>query len=113
MGDRLRLSVQLVAARSGLTIWAERYDRDLADLFSAQDEISAEIIATLAGVVEEEGAQVVARKRTESMEAYDFLLRGMYLARKLDPGRRLRPSPCSSGRCNSIRSFRWRSPGWP
>ncbi len=84
MGDRLRLSVQLLAARSGLTIWAERYDQQLAGIFAAQDEITATIIATLAGVVEEEGAQVVARKRTENMEAYDFLLRGMHLARKLD-----------------------------
>ena len=86
MGERIRLSVQLLAARSGLTIWAERYDRELSALFSAQDEIAATIVATLAGVVEEEGAQVVARKRTESMEAYDFLLRGMYLARQVDVG---------------------------
>ena len=84
IGDRLRLSVQLLVARSGLTIWAERYDLDGAELCSAQDEITATIIATLAGVVEEDGAQVVARKRTESMEAYDFLLRGMHLARKLE-----------------------------
>jgi adenylate cyclase len=86
VGARLRLSVQLLAARSGLTIWAERYDVEMADIFAAQDEITATVIATLAGVVEEDGANVVARKRTESMEAYDFLLRGMHLARKLDAG---------------------------
>lgn len=85
MGDRVRLSVQLVAARSGLTIWAERYDSLLSEVFAAQDDIAATVIATLAGVVEEEGAQRVARKRTESMEAHDFLLRGMHLARRLDP----------------------------
>lgn len=85
LGDRVRLSVQLLAARSGLTIWAERYDSPLAEVFAAQDDIAATVIATLAGVVEEEGAQRVARKRTESMEAHDFLLRGMHLARKLDP----------------------------
>ncbi|WP_293868208.1 adenylate/guanylate cyclase domain-containing protein [uncultured Alsobacter sp.] len=85
LGDRVRLSVQLVAARSGLTIWAERYDSLVSDMFAAQDQIAATVVGTLAGVVEEEGAQRVARKRTESMEAYDFLLRGMHLARKLDP----------------------------
>lgn len=86
LGERLRLSVQLLAARTGLTVWAERYDRPLADIFAAEDEIAATIVATLAGVVEEEGARTVARKRTENMEAYDFLLRGMHLARALDAG---------------------------
>jgi adenylate cyclase len=84
-GARARLSVQLLDARSGLTLWAERFDRAVDDLFATQDEVAATIVATLAGVVETEGAEVVARKRSENMEAYDFLLRGMHHARALDP----------------------------
>jgi adenylate cyclase len=84
-GNNVRLSVQLVDARSGLTLWAERYERALGDLFAVQDEISAIIVSTLAGQLEGEAAAAAARKRTENMEAYDFLLRGIHLARDLDP----------------------------
>ncbi|MFO1148669.1 MAG: adenylate/guanylate cyclase domain-containing protein [Alsobacter sp.] len=80
----LRLSVQLLDARTGLTLWAERYERPIEALFATQDEVAATIVATLAGVVEIEGADDVARKRSENMEAYDFLLRGMHHARALD-----------------------------
>ena len=84
-GKNVRLSVQLLDARSGLTLWAERYERALGDLFATQDEISAIIVSTLAGQLEDEAAAVAGRKRTENMEAYDFLLRGIHLARDLDP----------------------------
>ena len=84
-GNTVRLSAQLVDARSGLTLWAERYDRVIENLFAAQDEISATIVSTLAGQLEDEAAAAASRKRTENMEAYDFLLRGMHMARALDP----------------------------
>ncbi|MFC7399008.1 adenylate/guanylate cyclase domain-containing protein [Chelatococcus sp. GCM10030263] len=84
-GDFVRLSVQLVDARSGLALWAERYDRVIDSLFAAQDEISETIVSTLAGQLEDEAAAAASRKRTENMEAYDFLLRGIHLARALDP----------------------------
>ena len=84
-GNTVRLSAQLVDARSGLTLWAERYDRVIENLFAAQDEISATIVSTLAGQLEDEAAAAASRKRTENMEAYDFLLRGIHMARALDP----------------------------
>ncbi|MDW6020260.1 adenylate/guanylate cyclase domain-containing protein [Mesorhizobium sp. BAC0120] len=84
-GETIRLSVQLIDARSGLAIWAERYDRIIDNLFAVQDDISATIVATIAGQLEDEGAAAASRKRTENMEAYDFLLRGIHLARALDP----------------------------
>jgi TolB-like protein/class 3 adenylate cyclase/Flp pilus assembly protein TadD len=84
-GKTVRLSAQLIDARSGLTLWADRYDRIVDDLFAAQDEITATIVATLAGQLDDEAADVAARKRTENMEAYDFLLRGVHSARALDP----------------------------
>lgn len=84
IGERVRLNAQLLDARTGLTLWAERFDGHLAQIFEAQDQMTATIVATLAGVIEQEGAIVVARKRTENMEAYDFLLRGVQFARALD-----------------------------
>jgi adenylate cyclase len=84
-GNIVRLSAQLADARSGLTLWGERYDRVIDNLFATQDEISETIVSTLAGQLEEEAAAAASRKRTENMEAYDFLLRGVHLARALDP----------------------------
>ena len=84
-GDAVRLSARLVDARSGLNVWAERYDRSTSNLFDVQDEISQTIVSTLAGQLEDEGAAVASRKRTENMEAYDFLLRGIHTARATDP----------------------------
>ena len=83
-GKVVRLSAQLLDARSGLTLWAERYDRVLDDLFAVQDEISATVVATLAGELEQEAAGVAARKRPENLAAHDFLLRGIHSARGLD-----------------------------
>lgn len=80
----VRLLASLVAARSGLTLWAERYDRPIVDLFAMQDEISRTIVSALAGQLEEKAAAASGRKRTENMEAYDFLLQGVHLARALD-----------------------------
>jgi TolB-like protein len=84
-GRIVRLSVQLVDARSGLALWAERYDRVIDNLFAVQDEISQIIVSTIAGQLEDEAAAAASRKRTENMEAYDFLLRGIHSARALDP----------------------------
>ncbi len=92
-GNIVRLSAQLVDARSGLTLWAERYDRVIDNLFAVQDEISETIVSTLAGQLEDEAAAAASRKRTENMEAYDFLLRGIHMARALDPHFGLR-GPC-------------------
>ena len=84
-GNTIRLSARLVDARSGLNVWAERYDRSTPNLFDVQDEISQTIVSTLAGQFEDQGAAVAGRKRTENMEAYDFLLRGIHTARATDP----------------------------
>ena len=85
VGKTTRLSARLVDAHSGLNVWAERYDRSTSNLFDVQDEISQTIVSTLAGQLEEEGAAAASRKRTENMEAYDFLLRGIHAARATDP----------------------------
>ena len=74
--NRVRITAQLVEAVTGNHIWAERYDRELEDIFAVQDEVTGTIVSTLAGHLEEFGRQRVMDKRTEDLAAYDYLLLG-------------------------------------
>ncbi len=74
VGNRVRITVQLIDARKDRHIWAERYDRDLEDIFAIQDELTSSIVATLPGRVEAATYQSIARKPTESMAAYELVL---------------------------------------
>jgi adenylate cyclase len=75
-GSRVRVTVQLVDAGTGQELWAERYDRELADIFQLQDDISAAIVGTLPGRLEAADLLRVARKPPADLAAYDYLLRG-------------------------------------
>jgi adenylate cyclase len=77
LGNRIRLTVQLVDAETGSHVWADRYDGDIGDLFEFQDEVARKIVATLAGRLEQAELKGAARKHTESLAAYDCLLRGI------------------------------------
>jgi TolB-like protein/cytochrome c-type biogenesis protein CcmH/NrfG len=75
--DRLRVTAQLVDAKSGNHIWAERYDRDLKDIFAIQDEITMKIITELrVKLTSGEQARLVA-KGTNNLEAYLKLLQAL------------------------------------
>ncbi len=76
-GDRVRITVQLNDVATGSHIWAERYDRSLADVFAVQDEITEAIVATIEPqlyVAENFRAQ---RKPPDSMDAWDLAMRGL------------------------------------
>jgi adenylate cyclase len=73
-GKRVRVTVQLVDAASGSHLWAERYDRELVDIFDLQDEITRSIVAILPGRLESAALERIKRKPPEDMAAYDFLL---------------------------------------
>jgi adenylate cyclase len=73
------VTVQLIDAETDTHIWAERYDRDLKDIFAIQDEVTAAVVATLSGRVEAATHERVARKRTENMAAYECVLAGKIL----------------------------------
>jgi len=75
-GERLRVSVQLIDALAGTHVWAERYDRDVEDIFTLQDEITRTVVATVARKVEVKEQQRVARKHPASLAAYEYYLRG-------------------------------------
>ena len=76
-GNRVRVTAQLITVATGHHVWAERYDRNLEDIFDVQDEITETIVSTLAGRIEAAGIERAKRKNTENMVAYDYLLRGL------------------------------------
>lgn len=78
-GDRVRVTVQLIDGPADRHIWAERYDRRLEDIFAIQDEITSAIVATLPGRVEAARHDIVRRKRTDNLQAYELVLTGKML----------------------------------
>jgi adenylate cyclase len=74
VGDRVRVTVQLIDAETDRHIWAERYDRELEDVFAIQDEMTRAIVATLPGRVEAATHDRAKRKPTDNMEAYECVL---------------------------------------
>jgi tetratricopeptide (TPR) repeat protein len=75
--DRVRITAQLVDANTGGHLWAERYDRDLKDIFSLQDEVTQKIVTALVVKLTEDEKERIRHKGTDNIEAYDYILRGM------------------------------------
>ncbi len=78
-GSRVRVTVQLIDGQVDRHIWAERYDRDIEDIFALQDEVTAAIVATLPGQVDAATGERAGRKPTENMTAYECVLAGKRL----------------------------------
>jgi TolB-like protein/DNA-binding winged helix-turn-helix (wHTH) protein/Flp pilus assembly protein TadD len=81
-GNRLRITAQLVDTRTGYSAWAQRFDRELKDLFDVQDEIARNITQALRMTLSAEEEEAIARKPTEDLQAYDYYLRGRSFARR-------------------------------
>ena len=75
-GPKVRINVQLLDARTGLNLWANRFDRELEDVFLVQDEITSILVSTLAGQVEAARLAHARKAPPERLDAYDILLRG-------------------------------------
>ncbi|HKX99920.1 MAG TPA: TIR domain-containing protein [Steroidobacteraceae bacterium] len=73
-GNRLRISAQLIDTATGQHLWAERYDRELADIFDIQDELSQAIVAALKLKLLPAEKQAIERRGTENAEAYNLYL---------------------------------------
>jgi adenylate cyclase len=73
-GGRVRITAQLIEGETGGHVWAERYDRDLDDIFALQDEISEAIVKALKLKLLPEEKKAIERRGTESAEAYDLYL---------------------------------------
>ena len=76
-GPRVRITAQLIEAATGVHLWAERYDRSLDDIFAVQEEVAQTIVSTLVGRIEEARLQQSMPRPTNSLAAYDCLLRGL------------------------------------
>src|SRR5258706_1677168 len=76
MEERIRVTAQLIDTETGNHVWAERFDRPIADLFAVQDEVVQTIAGTLVGRVQASGASRARRKPPSSLDAYDHVLRG-------------------------------------
>jgi len=76
-GERLRITAQLIDAKTGHHVWAERFDRQLEDIFDIQDEITNRIAATIVPELEHFEHKRSTIKRTEDLDAWDYYLRGM------------------------------------
>ncbi|MGA2906123.1 MAG: protein kinase [Terracidiphilus sp.] len=81
-GSRLRITAQLVETHSGHSAWAERFDRELKDVFEVQDEIARSITQALRITLSPQEEKAIARKPTENTQAYDAYLRGRSYARR-------------------------------
>ncbi|WP_119462954.1 adenylate/guanylate cyclase domain-containing protein [Rhodospirillaceae bacterium SYSU D60014] len=75
-GNRVRITAQLIDGLTGGHLWAERYDRDLTDIFAVQDEVTREIVSALAVKLTKQEKERLSRKGTDNLEAYDHFLRG-------------------------------------
>lgn len=84
VGNRVRITAQLINAANGVHLWAERYDRDLTDIFAVQDEVTRHIVDALKIKLTSDEAVRIAYIPTNSSEAHDLFLRGreMLLGRK-------------------------------
>ncbi len=77
-GDRIRISAQLIDATDGNHVWAERYDRNLADVFQLQDEMALTIAAAIEPELSKLEQDRARRKPPESLDAWDMYQRGLW-----------------------------------
>jgi serine/threonine protein kinase/Flp pilus assembly protein TadD len=85
MGNRLRITAQLVNVADGYHLWSERYDREMEDVFAIQDDISQAIVKALKVILTEGEKKQIEKARVENVAAYDYYLRGRqyyYIHRK-------------------------------
>src|SRR5712671_2449882 len=75
--QRVRITAQLIDASTGAHLWADHFDGDLEDIFDLQDQVTASVVGAIAPKLEQAEIERAKRKPTESLDAYDYFLRGM------------------------------------
>jgi len=82
VSDRVRITAQLIDTKTGHHVWAERYDRDMKDIFALQDEVTGKVVEAIeVNLVADEHARLT-KKGTDNLGAYDLVLRGSALFRR-------------------------------
>jgi adenylate cyclase len=85
-GNRIRVTAQLVEAESGNHVWAERFDRDLTDIFAVQDEITEAVTTAIAPAIADAERQWAMRKPPASLDAWGAYQRALWHMSKATPG---------------------------
>ena len=75
--NRVRITGQLIDTSSGAHLWADRFDGGLEDIFDLQDQVTTSVVGAIAPKLEQAEIERAKRKPTESLDAYDYFLRGM------------------------------------
>jgi TolB-like protein/cytochrome c-type biogenesis protein CcmH/NrfG len=76
-GNKVRITGQLIEAARGVHIWADRFDGELTDVFDLQDRVTSSVVGAIAPKLEQAEIERTKRKPTESLDAYDYYLRGL------------------------------------
>jgi tetratricopeptide (TPR) repeat protein len=76
-GNKVRITGQLIDTATGAHLWADRFDGGLEDIFDLQDQVTASVIGAISPKLEQAEIERATRKPTESLDAYDYYLRGM------------------------------------
>jgi len=82
LGDDIRINLQLINARNGFNVWAQRYDRRRRDIFAIQDDIAKSLVEVLAIEQTLQEKQKVVRRPTHNLEAYEQFLKGQRFSRE-------------------------------
>ena len=103
-GNRVRITAQLIDATTGGHLWAERFDRDLTDIFAVQDDVTQQIVAALALNLNAGRPQRHRREHTDNLEAYDCFLRGRELWLRTTKDANSEAGTCCDAPSNSTRT---------
>src|SRR5262249_57128917 len=76
-GGRVRITGQLIDAETGVHLWADRFEGGPDDVFNLQDQVTASVVGAIAPRLGQAEIERAKRKPTESLDAYDYFLRGM------------------------------------
>jgi len=112
-GNRLRVTAQLIEAETGKHVWAERYDRDLADIFALQDDIAEAVTIAIAPAIAGAERHRAMRKPPESLDAWAAYQRGLWYVGKAIRTTTLVPNDSFSRLSISIRPLPADTPGSP
>ena len=81
-GNRIRIAGQLIDTSTGTHIWADRFDGGVEDVFDLQDQVAASVVGAIAPKLEQAEIERAKRKPTESLDAYEYYLRGIATVRQ-------------------------------
>ena len=112
-GNRMRVTAQLVEAETGNHVWAERYDRDLADIFAVQDEITERVVAAIEPELYAAEQVRSQSKPPDSLDAWECVIRALSLSARAPATKIPRPKPYAAVPSRSHPAMDERIACWP